>query len=1312
MAVDIDSLQIEIEATSSDAAAKIDALATALTNLKAAAKGGAGLTTVSKQMQALASAAASLNNTGIGKLRKIAPALNALSSVQKSSGLSSTVNALSKLSSVSESLKGNSIKEFASQMNQVASAMRPLATEMQKVSNGFSAFPIRIQKIIQSNTGLSASNNKAAKSFGVLGTGISSAQAKFGIYSVIFQQIARVSSDWVKESNDYVENLNLFTVAMGDAAESALEYAEAVKEAVGIDPSEWIRNQGVFKQITGGFGVMEEKANLMSKNLTQLGYDISSFYNISIEEAMEKLQSGIAGEIEPLRRLGYAIDVATLQEVAYAHGIEQNVNTMNQAQKSQLRYLAIMEQSGNVMGDMARTVQTPANALRILNQQITQLSRALGNLLIPFLQQVIPYVQAFVEVITDAIQALAVLVGFELPTIDYSGLDGVSSGASEVEDAIEGATGAAKEMKKALLGIDELTILEPTASGGGGGSGGGMGGDLGLDLPEYDFLAGLEEQASKIKEQMESILGPILSIGAGFAAWKITPKVLNWFKDLKNGKFSKIDKLAAGIGLVITGFTLEWQGGYDIGYNGLNLENAIKTAIGAGLGIAGSLLIFGTGPLGWTIGIVAALSVAIASITIGYNRRQIDDEIKERFGEIELTVEEAKELAERIMSSPLSVQLDMYVEAKTGAKEAIERYLASSEEFSYLIWKVSVGFEVDDAELSNSLDSMIADAQSFLNAQRETYALAVNIGFSDDGIKAEMAAFVNTYFSESSGEMERLGSELKQTMLDALADGVIDEQEMKTINDLQSEVNQMLSMVADAEYKAKLNNAVYELGGDLSYESVKAVSEELNTIAQEQLNTTEQQHLEASALIELKYKTDGNYEEYTAAIEDELKTYFANQAQVSATAFEPLIGKYNVAFSDALAEAQPAFDRPVEDLLDRTFHQFTTDETGVLVGDSISDFMRSIDQQWKLGFQTIDVTSEARAALSESLAALEPTAEQLQKIADDSRAAGVSVPQYVSEGLHDYNMLAAISGDMDAINYLLGEKLSTDPNFLQALQTATDAGININEAIANGLLDNLEVKENADGTISLINNTIGEKVLEVTPELVDTMKALGINLSEGLIGGVDEQKEPLKSGFFGWVDSIIGWVKGFFGINSPSKEFKTIGEYLSDGVLAGINGRKPSLFSSLSSWANGIINKVKNVFGIRSPSRVFRDEIGLNLGLGISEGIGDSEKTILSEITRAGSMMQSALTISDMPNTFSVEQATRNIQEITGSVAVRNDSSDTDNGSMNVVNAIYAMAQQIIAAIEENGGDVYVDADGTVTQNRRNRMYGKTLQRI
>ena len=526
MAVDIDSLQIEIEATSSDAASKIEQLATALTNLKSAAKGGAGLTTTTKQLQALSNAAKLINGTDLNsqKIQQFASAMNSLSTIQKASGLNSTINALKKLPEISTALDKADLGKFAQQMNQVASAMRPLATEMQKVANGFSAFPIRIQKIIQSNSALTASNNKTAKSFGVLGTGISSAQAKFGVYLIAFRQLASVMSDWVKESNGYVENLNLFTVAMGDYAAEAKAYAEEVQAAMGIDPSEWMRNQGVFMQMAAGFGVATDSAALMSKNLTQLGYDISSFYNIGIEEAMEKLQSGLTGEIEPLRRLGYAIDVASLEQVALNHGITESVNAMSQAEKSQLRYIAIMEQSTNAMGDLSRTIQTPANAMRILNQQITQLSRALGNLLIPLLQQIIPWVQAFVEVITEAIQALAVLFGFELPTIDYSGLDGVSVGASEAEDAIGGVTDAAKKMKRELLGIDELTILEPNTSAGAGGAGGvgGAGGDLGLELPDYDFLGGLTDQANELKDTVKDLLyNYIIPVGTALAAWKI-----------------------------------------------------------------------------------------------------------------------------------------------------------------------------------------------------------------------------------------------------------------------------------------------------------------------------------------------------------------------------------------------------------------------------------------------------------------------------------------------------------------------------------------------------------------------------------------------------------------------------------------------------------------------------------------------------------------------------------------------------------------------------------------------------------------------
>lgn len=626
MAVDIDSLQIEIEATSSDAASKIEQLATALTNLKSASKGGAGLTTTTKQLQALSNAAKLINGTNLdsAKLQKFAQAMNSLASIQKASGLNSTINSLRKLPEISSSLEKADLEKFATQMNQVANAMRPLATEMQKVANGFSAFPIRIQKIIQSNSGLAASNQKTAKSFGVLGTGISSAQAKFGIYLIAFRHVASIMSEWVQESNDYIENLNLFTVAMGEYAESAKEYAEEVQSVLGIDPSEWMRNQGVFMQMASGFGVVTDQAALMSKNLTQLGYDISSFYNISIEESMQKLQSGLAGEIEPLRRLGYAIDVASLQQVALNHGITESVNSMSQAEKAQLRYVAIMEQSTNAMGDLARTVQTPSNAIRILNQQITQLTRALGNMLLPILQVIIPWVQAFVEVLTEAAQAIANLLGFTLPTIDYSGLDGVSAGASSAEDALSGASDAAKEMKRQLLGIDELNIIEPNTTGGaGGGAGGVSGGDLGLDLPEYDFLNGLTDQTNDLKEAVKDLLyNYVIPAGTAFAAWKVATGLLQSIEKVKaalaglkgSSLLLNVEFKALGLTMFLADLNEFMRYLNDFRENGATFQN-VAGMISEFAGMVGdALIVLGSLKLGGALKIVQGIGEIVIAI--------------------------------------------------------------------------------------------------------------------------------------------------------------------------------------------------------------------------------------------------------------------------------------------------------------------------------------------------------------------------------------------------------------------------------------------------------------------------------------------------------------------------------------------------------------------------------------------------------------------------------------------------------------------------------------------------------------------------
>lgn len=256
---------------------------------------------------------------------------------------------------------------------------------------------------------------------------------------------------FINKSNQYVEDLNLFTASMGEYASAAQEYAERVSEIVGIDPAEWLRNQGVFMTITKGFGVASDRAYTMSRNLTQLGYDISSFFNIPFEEAFQKLQSGIAGELEPLRRLGYDLSVARLQQEAYTLGIEKKVSAMTQAEKAELRYYAIMTQVTTAQGDMARTLNAPANQLRVLQAQVTQCARAIGNIFIPALNAILPYAIAVAKVIRLIANAIASLFGFALPEIDYSGIGatvgGVADSTQDIGDGLGDATKKAKELK-------------------------------------------------------------------------------------------------------------------------------------------------------------------------------------------------------------------------------------------------------------------------------------------------------------------------------------------------------------------------------------------------------------------------------------------------------------------------------------------------------------------------------------------------------------------------------------------------------------------------------------------------------------------------------------------------------------------------------------------------------------------------------------------------------------------------------------------------------------------------------------------------
>lgn len=497
---------------SGDASQKITRLTNALTALSQV--GNVKISSsIANQLTAINTALAGLKWTDGDKLTSLANGLRPLSELGKAN-MTTFINQLSKLPKVIEDLEAADIDKFTQQMTALAAAMKPFADEMQKVSNGFSAFPSKIQKLITSTEKYNASARKATTTTGKFTSGLKALNV--AAVAITFRKIGHFIAQAVTESNKYQEDLNLFTVALGQYADEAKEYAEYVSDIMGIDPAQWLRNQGIFNTLLTGFGDTAERAQLMSQNLTQLGYDLSSYANIPIEEAMLKLQSGISGELEPLRRLGYDLSQAKLQQTALNLGIKESVANMTQAEKAELRYYAIMTQVTTAQGDMARTLEAPANQLRILQAQLTQAARAIGNIFIPALNAILPYAIAVVQVIREIANALANLAGFKLTEVDYSGVNSAAVGAGSLADNLDDAAGAAKKLKQYTAGFDELNVFAPN-TGSGSGAGAGSAGGFDFDLPTYDFLGdAVQTRIGEIKKMIEDTLAEITTIVSGF----------------------------------------------------------------------------------------------------------------------------------------------------------------------------------------------------------------------------------------------------------------------------------------------------------------------------------------------------------------------------------------------------------------------------------------------------------------------------------------------------------------------------------------------------------------------------------------------------------------------------------------------------------------------------------------------------------------------------------------------------------------------------------------------------------------------------
>lgn len=373
------------------------------------------------------------------------------------------------------------------------------------------------------------------------------------LYTRIFmaRRIISLFTTAINKSTNYIESYHYFDVAtkkIGEQAkdafsemgyDSAEEYARSFRDralelnekmsgyrfddngyasstgnkSLGLDSDQLLQYQAQYAQMADSIGMSGEAALATSKALTMLAGDWSSLRNIDFSTAYEKMSSALAGQARAVRSLGIDITQASLAQTAANIGIETSVQKMNQSEKAMLRMITMIQQSKVAWGDLANTLNTPANQMRMLRQNLQALARTFGNLFLPIVAKVIPYINGLVIALQRLFQWLARLLGIN-PGKLVTSLGGVDDSlgdlgdlaeddpigdladdADDAGDALDDANEAAKELRRTILSFDELNVLNsPDTS-----SSTGTGGDNGKD--KDDDVTGLSPEELGLLDQ-------------------------------------------------------------------------------------------------------------------------------------------------------------------------------------------------------------------------------------------------------------------------------------------------------------------------------------------------------------------------------------------------------------------------------------------------------------------------------------------------------------------------------------------------------------------------------------------------------------------------------------------------------------------------------------------------------------------------------------------------------------------------------------------------------------------------------------------
>ena len=466
--------------------------------------------------------------------------------------------------------------------------------------------------------------------------------AAFGkFYATYFLVIRGIKSLWksIEGTTDYIEAFNYYTVAFNKVGkewgkdfekfgyDNAEDYAQSFGNRVnellgkmsglkvdvdgGLISESGMKNLGLNLQeitqyasqlasITNSLGQTGEVTTAISKSMTMLAGDMSSLFNVDFSTVANNLQSGLIGQSRALYKYGIDITNATLQTYAYKYGIEKAVSEMSQAEKQQLRFLAILDQSRVSWGDLANTINTPNNMIRQFTNNVKEAGMVLGQLFIPVLQKVLPVINGVVIAIKRLLVSVANLLGIRIDFSSFNqGVSGYNEDLEDTADALDKVGTSAKNAKSGIREFDKLKVISTPKSSGSGSGAGGAGIDLTKEImdatAEYEKVwqeafdkmqntaMGWADKVSKVFKPVKDIIEDLAYAFkfdsdawfkvAGMDTSKLVTGIFDWF----TRAIDSVDweKIGRHIGSFLAG--IDWTAIFT------SAGNFIKTAIDAAI---------------------------------------------------------------------------------------------------------------------------------------------------------------------------------------------------------------------------------------------------------------------------------------------------------------------------------------------------------------------------------------------------------------------------------------------------------------------------------------------------------------------------------------------------------------------------------------------------------------------------------------------------------------------------------------------------------------------------------------------------------